>query len=42
MYGTEMLYETQNVVQGDLSSNFYGEQTEFIAKRCVCYFGCVG
>ena len=28
-----------NVVQDNLSSNFYGKQTEFITKICVCYIG---
>ena len=30
-----------NVVWDNLSSNFYGEQIEFITKICVCQIGCV-
>ena len=29
-YRTQMLYGTQNVVRDNFSSNFYGEQIEFI------------
>ena len=32
----EMLYETQSVVRGKISFNFYGKQIEFITKIFVC------
>ena len=35
-----MLYGTQNVVWDYLSSNFYGEQIEFITKICLLDWVC--
>ena len=40
LYRTKMFSRTQNVVQANLSSNFNGEQTEFITKMCLLYWVC--
>ena len=32
LYKTQVLYGTQNVVRHDLSSNFCGDQSDFITK----------
>ena len=38
LFGKPCVRDT-NVVQDNLSSNFFGEQIEFITKICVCYLG---
>ena len=35
-----MLYGTQCVIWGNLSSNFYGEQIEYITKICLLDWVC--